>query len=131
MVGSKKVLDEHGKSLDILFSDNTTVIHMSGNKESLGKILKTSQSLSKVFGYSKTEVVGHSINIVIPAIMARKHTEFLERYFKLGRQVIFFVETQLFATHRNGHCFPVKILVKQMPTLSEGIQYVGMLRPVI
>ena len=40
--GAKKSVDEHVKNSDILFSDDTTVIHVSGNKESVGKILKTS-----------------------------------------------------------------------------------------
>ena len=38
----KKNVDELGKSHDILFSDDTAIIHLSGNKESIGKILKTS-----------------------------------------------------------------------------------------
>ena len=37
----------------------------------------------------------------------------------------------MFATHRNGHCFQMNILVKQMPNLIEGIQYVGMIKPII
>lgn len=129
-MNAKKSIDEHMKASDILFSDDTTVIHVSGNKESIGKILKTSQGLSKVFGYSKTEVIGHSINILMPTLFAKRHTDFLERFFRTGRQVIFYQERTLFATHRNGHCFQMKILVKQMPSLAEGIQYVGMVKPI-
>lgn len=44
-VGGKKSIDDHAKTSDILFSSDTTVIHISGNKESIGKILKTSQGL--------------------------------------------------------------------------------------
>lgn len=124
-------MDEHAKSSDVLFSEDNSIIHVSGNKESVGKILKTSQGLSKVFGYSKTEVIGHSVNILMPALFARKHTEFLERFFKTGRQIIFYEERNLFATHRNDHCFSMKILVKQMPNLLEGIQYVGMIKPIV
>jgi len=120
-MNGKKSIDEHAKSSDILFSPDTTVIHISGNKDSIGKILKTSQGLSTVFGYSKTEVVGHSINILMPTVFAKKHTDFMERFFKTGRQIIFYQERTLFATHRNGHCFQMKLLVKQMPSLAEGI----------
>jgi hypothetical protein len=35
----------------------------------------------------------------------------------------------MFAIGRQGHCFGVKILIKQMPSLKEGIQYVGMIKP--
>ena len=41
-MNAKKSVDEHLKTSDILFSDDTTVLHVSGNKESIGKILKTS-----------------------------------------------------------------------------------------
>jgi hypothetical protein len=83
---AKKALDDHAAaSSDTLFSDDTTVVHVSGNKESLGKIMNASKSLTKVFGYNKNEVVGHSINILMPAIFAKRHTEFMERFFKTGR----------------------------------------------
>ena len=38
----RKNFDDSGKSHEILFSDDTAIIHLSGNKESIGKILKTS-----------------------------------------------------------------------------------------
>jgi len=38
-------MDDIAKTSDVLFSADTTVIHISGNKESIGKILKTSQGL--------------------------------------------------------------------------------------
>jgi hypothetical protein len=79
-MNAKKSIDEHAKTSDVLFSEDTTVLHVSGNKESMGKILKTSQGLSKVFGYSKTEV-----NILMPTLFAKKHADFLERFFRTGR----------------------------------------------
>lgn len=86
----KKTLEDHQASADALFSDDTTVVHVSGNKETLGKIMNASKSLTKVFGYNKNEVVGHSVNIMMPAIFAKRHTEFMERFFKTGRQIIFY-----------------------------------------
>jgi len=84
-LSGKKTTEDATKSHDIIFSNDTAIIHLSGNKESIGKILKTSTSLTRVFGYNKTEVLGHSVNILMPAIFAKKHSEFLERYFKTGR----------------------------------------------
>lgn len=40
-----KIVDDNMKSTEILFNEDTTVIHLSGNKESIGKILKTSLGL--------------------------------------------------------------------------------------
>ena len=121
-------MDEFVDSTDALFSDNTVVIHISGNKENSGKIAKTNQSLTKVFGYNKTEVVGHSISILMPLSFAKRHDDFLERFYITGHNTIFNKERILYGLHRNGYCFSIKLLVTQMPNLTEGIQYVGMLR---
>ncbi len=39
---NKKALDDHAASSDVLFGDDTTVVHVSGNKESIGKIMNAS-----------------------------------------------------------------------------------------
>lgn len=44
-LAAKKALDENAASADVLFDDKTSIIHVSGNKESIGKILNTSQGL--------------------------------------------------------------------------------------
>jgi len=125
---NKKSLDELIKSSDILFADDTVVIHLSGNKDTAGRIVKTNEGLSKIFGYNKSEVMGHSINILMPSIFAKRHNEFLEKFFKTGRKTMFNQEKYLYALHRSGCCFQIKILLKQMPSLAEGIQYVAMIR---
>eukprot|EP01022_Parablepharisma_sp_SALTPOND_P000297 TRINITY_DN1012_c0_g2_i1.p1 TRINITY_DN1012_c0_g2~~TRINITY_DN1012_c0_g2_i1.p1 ORF type:complete len:1372 (-),score=229.35 TRINITY_DN1012_c0_g2_i1:10269-14384(-) len=125
---NKKSLDELIKSSDILFAEDTVVIHISGNKETGGRIVKTNQGLTKIFGYSKTEVMGHFVNILMPSMFAKKHNEFLEKFFKTGHKTVFNTERIFYGLHRNGFCFCIKMLVKQMPSLAEGIQYVGMIR---
>ena len=57
----------------------------------------------------------------MPALFAKRHNEFMEKFFKTGRQIIFYQERNLFGTHRNGYSFQIKLLVKQMPSLVEGI----------
>ena len=74
------MLDEVMKSSDILFADDTVVIHISGNVDNWGKIIKTNQSLAKLFGYTKVEVVGHSINILMPSLFGKRHNEFLQKF---------------------------------------------------
>ena len=115
------------KSSDVLFADETVVIHVSGNKDTAGRIVKSNQGLAKIFGYSKSEVSGHIINILMPSLFAKRHGEFLDKFFKTGHKSVFNTERNFFGLHRNGCCFHMKMLVKQMPNLVEGIQYVGMI----
>ena len=107
--------------------DNTLIIHISGNKENSGKILKVNQSLVKTFGYNKNEVIGHTINILMPELYGKRHNEFLNRYFRTGYKTVFNKERNFYALQRNGFCIYIKLLVKQLPTFDEGIQYVGMI----
>ena len=124
----KKSIDEIVKSSDILFAEDTAVLHVSGNKDSPGRILKTNQGFTKIFQYNKSEAIGHFVNILMPTLFANKHKDFLETYFKTGKTKTINKEKLLFALHRNGYCFPIKLMVKQIPNLTEGIQYVGMIR---
>ena len=41
-MAAKKAMDENAISSDVLFSEDTCILHLSGNKESNGKILNTS-----------------------------------------------------------------------------------------
>lgn len=125
---NKKSVDELVKSSNSLFAADTAVIHISGNKESAGKIVKANDAISKVFGYNKSEVINHLVNILMPNLFAKRHNEFLQKFFKTGRKPLFNHETFLYALNRDGCCFQVKVVIKQLPCLSEGLQYVGMVR---
>ena len=121
-------MNELTVSNDVLFSEDTTVIHISGNKENPGRILKVNQGLFKVFGYTKTEVIGHSLNVIMPKVFAVRHNEFLEKYFETGYSMVLNKERIFYGMHKDGSCFCLKTVVKQLPSLNEEIQYVGMLK---
>lgn len=109
------------KKSEILFTEDTTVIHISGNRDSSGKILHVSNGLHKCFGYTKSEVVGHNVSFLMPGTIGIRHNEFLEKFYKTGRQVVFNNERPVFALNKSKHCFYAKVLVKQMPSLKEGV----------
>ena len=71
-----------GDSFDVMFADDTTIIVISGAKDSQGKIMKTNAGIFKLFGYSMFEVYGHDVNILMPPVIGLKHTHFLEKYFR-------------------------------------------------
>jgi len=74
--------------------------------------------------------MGHLVNILMPSIFAKKHEEFLEQFFQTGYKTVFDVERTFFGLHRNGYCICIMLMVKQIPSLAEGLQYVGMMREV-
>lgn len=51
-----KQLEDYENQFDIMFADDTAVVIMNGSREQQGKIMKTNQGISKLFGYSMFEV---------------------------------------------------------------------------
>ena len=62
----------------MMFAENTTIVVISGNKESQAKIMKTNSGILKLFGYNTYEVIGYDVNVLMPYIIAAKHHYFLE-----------------------------------------------------
>jgi hypothetical protein len=52
---------------------NITFMIVSAKKDQLGKIIDFSINVSKIFGYSKEELLGKHINILIPKIFQKSH----------------------------------------------------------
>lgn len=58
-------------------NDLTNYLLISGRKKDLGTILDCSINTSKIFGYTKDELIGYHINILIPDLFHSKHNVIL------------------------------------------------------
>ena len=76
--GAKSAHDNPLTRSDMLFSDELVILHISGNRESSGRVVKTSLGLKKCFGWDKTEIMGQNINILMSTLFAAKHNSFLD-----------------------------------------------------
>jgi len=66
----------------------------------------------------------------MPISLARRHNDFLEEFFKTGRKTVFNTKRTFYGIKKDGTCFCLNLLVKQIPSFVEGIQYAGMIRAV-
>ena len=69
--------------------DATRYILISGAKKNLGIILDCSISASMVFGYTKEELIGKHLNILIPEIFHRKHNIILRKQSNINNFKLF------------------------------------------
>lgn len=67
------------------------------------------------------EVQGHDVNILMPPVIAVKHTYFLEKFFITGKQRIVNGQLESFAMYRTGKIFSVHVVVKLVPSLRNDI----------
>ena len=51
-----------------------------------GKITDWNKSAEELFGYSKDEIIGKSVNILVPEKYKKEHQEGLERFLKTGKR---------------------------------------------
>jgi len=87
-----------------------------------GKISISNQSVQSVFGYSKDELIGQHIDILIPMPKRCAHQSKFADYFTKPEARTMNEGQRLHALHKDGHHFPVTISLS--PVILDGITYV-------
>lgn len=88
------------------------------NKE--GQIILANGSAEKLFGYSREELTGKSIDLLVPDRFRFGHPHMREGYFGEPTSRAMGHGRELFALHKDGHEFPVEIGLNPIHT-DEGI----------
>ena len=71
-------------NMDILkLNENKAFVLISARNNDLGIILDCSMSISTIFGYTKEELIGKNINILIPDLFQSKHSEIIRNKTKI------------------------------------------------
>lgn len=61
-------------------NESTALISISAEDMTFARIIGLNMSASKMFGYSKSELLNRRVNILMPNIFAQQHDFFLETY---------------------------------------------------
>ena len=117
------------KNDNILFQDDSCVIHISGHFMNMGKILNVSKAIQSVFGYEKTELQNSVISVLMPNLIGKNHARYLESFVKTGNSRILYNQRLTYAKEKSGHIFPIWLVVKQMNSIDGEITYAGLVRP--
>ncbi|MBT6716099.1 MAG: PAS domain S-box protein, partial [Nitrospina sp.] len=68
----------------------------------------------KMFGYQPSEMIGQSINLLVPEPDRSKHNEYLQKYLSTGKRNILGMNRELTGQHKNGSVFPMDLGVNEM-----------------
>jgi PAS domain S-box-containing protein len=91
-----KALFEHA-TLSILVADETGIIRM------------VNPGTEKLFGYSKQELTGQPVELLIPLELRDNHRQYRQQYFDAPKVRPMGFGRELFARHKDGRTFPVEI----------------------
>ena len=118
LLASKKRIS-HSNHFEALFEEATMGILITNGE---GKITAINPFALKDFGYTKKELLGKKIEILIPVRFRKKHIHFRENYIQEPQSRKLGEGKNLFALRKNGTEFPVEVSLGNYH--NQGDQYV-------
>jgi PAS domain S-box-containing protein len=94
-----------------------------------GTILRFSRAAEETFGYSRDEVVGKNVKVLMPSAIAIEHDSYLDNYYRTGVKRVIGRSRRVRGQRKDGTVFPVEINVKEIKT-GASTTFVGTLRDV-
>ncbi len=93
---------------------------------SKGQIIRLNSSAAELFGYNPKELVGQSLNSLMPGPMASLHDGFIEHYLSTGEKKIIGIGRDLEGVRKDGSTFALHLSVGTAD-LGEDKLFVGIL----
>lgn len=110
-----------------------TILESAGDPiitiDSRGLIQDVNPATLKAFGYSRDELLGRNVSILMPESHASGHDGYLHRYMETGRTGIIGEGRRVEARRKDGTVFPVDLVVTEF-TFGGDRFFTGMLRDV-
>jgi two-component system sensor histidine kinase/response regulator len=94
-----------------------------------GTILDVNKSIEKIFGYSRQEMIGQNLKILMDEETAAAHDSYLERYAQTNKSNLVGQGRELMAKRKNGEMFPIDLAVGDLRP-SGIMQLVGIIRDI-
>jgi PAS domain S-box-containing protein len=114
---------------DSIYLRDTMTINASGNKETLGFINACSESFLKNTGYTENMILGQKINRMMPNFYSEKHDGLMSKYFDSGKSNLLGRTRKVLIQGRKDQLIPILIHVKVNPFYNEGLNFLGVMRP--
>lgn len=94
-----------------------------------GTILEANRATERMFGYSRQELVGNNVRMIMPPHVARNHDGYIAEYLDTGVRRIIGIGREVTAQHKSGSTIPVHLSISEV--CIDGQRYFsGMLRDI-
>ena len=112
----------------ILFNKETVILIVNGDKGNEGTIELTNKEIEKVFNFRPIDIKGMNLTSLMPKIFAKKHSKYIERYFKIGeKKIVDKNDYKGYGKDKNNSILKLKLAVKLFPILNEKILFCGLI----
>jgi len=114
MTTAKKIyMEKHAEMLDAIFSYATEGILVSDTN---GKIVMANKTVEKLFGYNSGEMIGKSIEDLVPRNLKPKHENYRKEYIADPHPRYMGTGYDLFARRKDDSEFPVEVSLSHFTT---------------
>ena len=108
-------------------SDSSLLI-VSGILDNLGKILYSNNLTTSILGYDKKDLIGYSINKIIPQPINRCHNDIILSFYKTGKRKILDHVSNVLVIHKNNTLISIDFFGCTLPSMEHGLMFIGLLR---
>ncbi|MCI4625061.1 MAG: PAS domain S-box protein [Candidatus Magnetoovum sp. WYHC-5] len=114
MIDHKKAEEALKESEDQLHAiiDTATEAIITINEE--GIIKACNKACEVIFGYNTNELLGHSVNMLMPEPYKSAHDGYIQRYIQSGRSRVIGSNIELIGLKKSGVIFPIDIALSEV-----------------
>ncbi|ODS24244.1 hypothetical protein AB835_04865 [Candidatus Endobugula sertula] len=94
-----------------------------------GKVLTFNKSAETMFGYTTKEVLGKSINLLMPTPDREQHDQYIKHYLKTGDKKIIGIDREVLGLRKDGTIFPMELSVSETKIENEH-SFTGIIRDI-
>ncbi|WP_321472567.1 PAS domain S-box protein [uncultured Paludibaculum sp.] len=91
-----------------------------------GDIQMFNPACERLFGYSRDEVIGHNVKMLMPSPFQEEHDHYLENYQRTGERKIIGIGREVVGRRKDGSTFPMDLSVGEAEQHGESI-FVGII----
>ena len=79
-----------------------------------GQILSVNQSVELIFGYQASELIGKSVDILMPEPDHSAHNGYIEKYLKTGKKEIIGIGREVLGKRKDGSVFALDLSISEV-----------------
>lgn len=93
------------------------------------QIIAFNRAAEHIFGYSKDEVFGRNVNMLMPEPFYSQHDSYVDHYLQTGEKRIIGIGREVVAKRKDGSTFPIDLAVTEM-VVSARRMFTGIIRDI-